>query len=152
ILTQNIDAFHSMAGSRNVIEIHGNMYRMKCTGCSYARSYENYEGFEIPPSCPDCPSMVRPDVVLFEEQLPLDAVNELYTQLEKPFDLVISIGTSSHFPYIIEPVRMAFQRGIPTIEINPSTTSISPIVDVKLEMGAKDALEQLWPLEIAASS
>ena len=147
ILTQNIDAFHSQAGSENVIEIHGNMYRMKCTECVYARTYENYESFEVPPFCPDCNAMVRPDVVLFDEQLPLDAVNELYTQLEKPFDLVISIGTSSHFPYIVEPVRMAFQRGIPTIEINPSETAISSIVDVKLDMGAKAALERLWPLE-----
>ena len=87
---------------------------------------------------------VRPDVVLFEEQLPLDAIAQLYKQLERRFDLVVSVGTSSYFPYITEPVVRATQVGIPTIEINPGETPISDIVDVKLTMGAKDALEQIW--------
>ena len=144
ILTQNIDGFHSTAGSRNVIEIHGNMHRMKCTQCDYARIYEDYSGFEIPPVCPQCDSLVRPDVVLFEEQLPQRQITTLYNEYQKSFDLVISIGTSSHFPYIVEPILKARQEGIATIEINPSETTISDLVDVKLPRRAAACLEEIW--------
>lgn len=144
VLTQNVDGFHSSAGSQNVIEIHGNLHRMKCTQCSYGQTYDNYADFVIPPICPDCGSGVRPDVVLFEEQLPQHEIAKLYEQLDSPFDLVVSIGTSSYFPYIMEPVISAHQTGIPTIEINPGETPLSDVVDVKLTMGAKDALEQIW--------
>ncbi len=147
VLTQNVDGFHSSAGSRNVIEIHGNMYRMRCTECEYKETYENYDSIDFPPRCPDCNAMVRPDVVLFEEMLPEDALETLYEQAKQPFDLVISIGTSSHFPYIMQPVLLAAQLGIPTIEINPVETSISDVVKIKLALGAKEALEQLWPMQ-----
>lgn len=143
ILTQNIDGFHSSAGSQKVIEIHGNMHRLKCTRCDYQTQIEDYAGVTVPPACPACNSMARPDVVLFEEQLPSDAVNTLYRELANPFDLVISIGTSNYFPYITQPIYQAHRDGIPTVEINPATTAISDFVDVKLSLGAKDALTQV---------
>ena len=149
ILTQNIDGFHSTAGSENVIEIHGNMHRMKCTSCSYDRIYEDYSNFEIPPICPECGSMVRPDVVLFEEQLPQTQIDTLYREAEKLFDVVISIGTSSYFPYIVQPVIVAQQMGIPTIEINPGETSLSDIVDVKLPLRAAETLDEIWKRMLA---
>ena len=144
VLTQNIDGFHTSAGSRNVIEIHGNMHRMKCTECDYVASYDDYSDFEIPPTCPECSAMVRPDVVLFEEQLPGDAIQALYRESQKPFDLVISIGTSSYFPYIVEPVYLASRLGIPTVEINPADTDLSGIVDVKLPLRAAESLDEIW--------
>ncbi|MEL7496919.1 MAG: NAD-dependent protein deacylase [Planctomycetota bacterium] len=146
ILTQNVDGFHGAAGSTNVIEIHGNLHRMKCTVCKYRKFYENYDGFELPPTCPDCQSLVRPDVVLFEEQLPEKEIQKLYACHEIPFDLVISIGTSSYFPYIIEPVLMANRQGVPTVEINPGTTSLSDLVELRVPLGAAEALDRVWPL------
>ena len=144
ILTQNVDGFHSAAGSTNVIEIHGNMYRMRCTRCGFRKSYENYDDFQLPPDCPECESNLRPDVVLFEEQLPEKEINRLYECMDMHFDLVLSIGTSSYFPYIVQPVYLAHQMGVTTVEINPGQTQISSIVDIKLEMGAADALSQAW--------
>ena len=144
ILTQNIDGFHTTAGSQNVIEIHGNMHRMKCTSCSYSRIYEDYSDFEIPPQCPDCNALVRPDVVLFEEQLPVAAIEQLIAQSAVPFDLVMSIGTSSYFPYLVEPVIQAGRQGIPTVEINPGETVLSELVDVRLPLRAAESLEEIW--------
>lgn len=144
VLTQNIDGFHSTAGSRNVIEIHGNMHRMKCTACEYIRTYEDYSNFQIPPLCPECNDIVRPDVVLFEEQLPATAIEKLIEQSSRPFDLVMSIGTSSYFPYIVEPVIQASRAGIRTVEINPSETVLSDLVDVKLPLKAADSLVEIW--------
>ena len=146
ILTQNIDGFHSTAGSQNVIEIHGNMHRMKCTQCTYQEIHEDYTDFEIPPICPNCGAMVRPDVVLFEEQLPPQQISTLYRQSQNAFDLVISIGTSNYFPYIVEPVVRAQQNGIATVEINPGETNLSTVVDVKLSMRAAAALDEVWKL------
>ncbi len=144
ILTQNVDGFHSDAGSTNVIEIHGNMHRMKCTQCSYGRTYRDYTEFALPPVCPDCGAMVRPDVVLFEEQLPMDEVSRLMGCSEIDFDLVISIGTSSYFPYIIEPVLVAQRAGVATVEINPGETFLSSLVDFQIPLGAAETLDQAW--------
>lgn len=144
ILTQNIDGFHTSAGSNNVIEIHGNMHRLKCTQCNLMQEHENYEGFSIPPMCPECGAMQRPDVILFEEQLPTDALETLYRESQQLFDLVISIGTSSYFPYIMQPVMLAHQLGIPTIEINPGETSLSDLVDVHLKERASIVLNDVW--------
>ena len=148
ILTQNIDGFHSSAGSRNVIEIHGNMHRLKCTtqSCRYIELVDDYSrlsDLKTIPVCPECGEMARPDVILFEEQLPERAVQTLMREAMDPFDLVITIGTSNYFPYITQPVYEAHRHGVATVEINPTTTAVSDFVDVKLKMGAKEALEQV---------
>ena len=144
ILTQNIDGFHSTAGSKNVIEIHGNMHSLSCTACPHQVSVSDYSKMNIPPICDRCGAMMRPDVVLFEEQLPVDAIEILDREMRKPFDAVISIGTSSYFPYIVQPVVYARQTGVFTVEINPAETTLSDIVDVKLPLGAAAVLEEIW--------
>ena len=63
-----------------------------------------------------------------------------------PFDAVISIGTSSNFPYIIQPVLMASQLGVPTVEINPGQTELSHVVDLHIQTGAVEALEGAWTI------
>ena len=88
--------------------------------------------------------MMRPLVVLFEEQLPPKALDTLDREMRNPFDVVISIGTSSHFPYIVQPVVYAKQTGVFTVEINPAKTTLSTIVDVKLPLGAADVLDTIW--------
>ena len=94
----------------------------------------DYDAIEFPPRCPQCRSIVRPDVVLFGEFLPPDKVQTLLAECRRGFDAVFSVGTTSVFPYIVEPVRQAQLRGRPTIEINPGETTIADLVDVKLAM------------------
>ncbi|MFK7769108.1 MAG: NAD-dependent deacylase [Mariniblastus sp.] len=143
-LTQNIDGFHRAAGSKNVIEAHGSMQTLSCTKCSYKIEIENFTGIEIPPKCPDCKSLVRPDVVLFGELICGDSVQLMQDEVQKGFDLTFSIGTSSVFPYIQAPIQFAKSVGNPTVEINPSETSISHIVDYHLPMRAAEALDEIW--------
>ena len=144
ILTQNVDGFHSTAGSKNVIEIHGNMYRLNCISCDFQTKQADYTDIKIPPQCPLCEATLRPNIVLFEESLPEKEINILYRETRIPFDLVLSIGTSSYFPYISEPIWHAQQTGIPTVEINPSETAVSHLVDFKIELGAADCLSAIW--------
>ncbi|PHS19033.1 MAG: NAD-dependent protein deacylase [Blastopirellula sp.] len=143
-LTQNVDGFHRSAGSSNVIEIHGNMRSLSCTSCSYSEIVDENTEIQIPPYCPKCQAIVRPDVVLFEEMLPERALTQLYEQAEKGFDAVFTIGTSSVFPYIQQPVLLAKQMGIPTIEINPTETLLSAEVDYRLALGAADVMDEIW--------
>ena len=64
--------------------------------------------------------------------------------MNEGFDLVFSIGTSSLFPYIVEPVLWAHESGTPTVEINPGETSLSHIVDYRLRLNAADAMAAIW--------
>ncbi len=143
ILTQNIDGFHSFAGSKNVIEIHGNMYRLLCTVCKKAVRVKDYSGLAIPPVC-ECGRMQRPDVVFFEEALPTNELRELHLQANVDYDLIISIGTSANFPYVAEPVMRSQRRGIATVEINPGVSNITSFVDVHLQTGAAAGLNEIW--------
>lgn len=143
ILTQNIDGFHTFAGSKNVIEIHGNMYRLRCTVCQKMAPVDNYEGIELPPMC-ECGAMQRPDVVLFEEMLPTKELQQLQRQGNVDYDLVISIGTSANFPYVAEPIMRAHRMGVATVEINPGVSNITSFVDIHLKLGAAETLDALW--------
>lgn len=144
VLTQNIDGFHRAAGSRNMIDIHGDMHKLICVNCLWRRTVRDYSGIEIPPKCPKCSGAVRPEVVFFGEMLPQDKLSILDRELRRGFDIYFSIGTSSVFPYISGPIVAARGSGKPTVEINPEDTEVSPLVDIKLRMRASQALDALW--------
>lgn len=143
-LTQNVDGYHRLAGSQNVIEIHGNMRSLSCMQCLFRQTVGEDDTIEIPPRCLDCHAILRPDVVLFGEMLPEEAVYRLYHELGAGFDAVFSVGTSSGFPYIQESVLSVRASGAPAIEINPGQTPISSRVDYRLPLGAAEALDAIW--------
>lgn len=143
VLTQNVDGFHKAAGSTNVIDIHGDIHRLLCTECSYEEEVDDYAHLAPCPRCPQCESMIRPDVVLFGEILPAKKIDAYRRELERGFDVVVSIGTSAQFPYIAEPVFAAARSGVPTIDINPERTPLSSVVRVRLAMPAVDALSAI---------
>src|SRR5262249_26454911 len=122
VLTQNVDGFHADAGSRNVIDIHGDIHRLMCVACDHRERVADYAGLPALPRCPRRAALIRPDVVLFGEMLPPAKIETLLRELERGFDVVMSIGTSSLFPYIAHPVFLASARGAMTIEINPEET------------------------------
>jgi NAD-dependent deacetylase len=145
ILTQNVDGFHTQAGAENVLEIHGNMHHLGCTSCRWRRrTFETLDESPTPPKCPDCGELIRPEVILFGDLLPTDVLDTLQRELERGFDLVMSIGTSSNFPYIALPVQLIAQQGGATVEINPGTTMISDLVDQKISLRSAEALEAIW--------
>ncbi|MBL8471615.1 MAG: NAD-dependent protein deacylase [Rhodocyclaceae bacterium] len=139
-LTQNVDGLHSAAGVENLVEIHGCLKRLACTVCGWRTELETYAGLALPPQCPECSGLVRPQVVLFGENLPMDQLERLYAALDEGFDMVFTIGTSALFPYIVQPVLWARSQGIPTVEINPGTTELSTIVDYRVQARAALAM------------
>ena len=143
VFTQNVDGLHRMAGSRDLIEIHGNLHHLLCTVCAHEEVVDDLAGRELPPRCPACGGLLRPNVVLFGEALPEPEMTRFIDTLQTGFDMVFSIGTSSVFPYIVQPVLYAARSGTPTVEINPSRTPLSEAVDFHLSVGAAAAMRSL---------
>lgn len=158
LLTQNVDGLHRRAGSEPLIEIHGNLQKLHCLACSWTSRVADFRALEpelgtaaapTVPRCPDCGSLIRPEVVLFGEMLPSHAVAALERELHAGFDAVVSVGTTSAFPYIAAPIMIAKQSGKPTVEINPGTTDVSSVVDLRIQAPAAatfDALAQVLAL------
>jgi NAD-dependent deacetylase len=143
VLTQNVDGLHAAAGSRDVIEIHGNLHRLRCVACAWRDEVADYEALPIPPRCPTCGGLVRPDVVLFGEMLPAGALARLDEALAAPFEVVFSVGTTSLFPYIAAPVVLQVRAGRPAVEINPGRSEVSTLVTHRLQGGAAATLSAL---------
>lgn len=144
VLTQNVDGFHRMAGSQNVIDIHGDLHNLRCTACDHRCQAGDYTTMKLPPKCEKCAAVLRPDVVLFGESLPMDAMTTLRREERTGFDVVFSVGTTSVFPYIAGPVLDAYQRRKASVEINPGDTDVTEFVTVKLPLKAAAALHAIW--------
>ena len=145
VMTQNVDGLHRRAGTRDLIEVHGDASRLLCTGCGARSSAEEvidgYRGrVALPPRCAGCGGVLRPRVVLFEEMLPDEVLLAFRELAETLFDLVVVIGTTAVFPYIQLPVAAALSRGLPVVEINPQATELSPLMTQHLQQGAAPAL------------
>lgn len=145
VLTQNIDGFHRAVGSQDLIEIHGDLFDLHCVHCDYQVAVADYAGLNtLPPPCPLCLGHLRPAVVLFGEALPRAAVGRLQAVLDGGYDLVLSIGTTSTFPYIAHPFAYAQDYGALAVEINPGDTRVSEYADIRWREGAASALTTLW--------
>jgi NAD-dependent deacetylase len=133
IITQNIDGLHHRAGSKSVLEIHGTLNTLSCTGCFQKFSSEGLiepylEEGKIP-ICPNCKRILKPDVILFEEQLPVGTWLEAQ-KASKTADLMIIAGTSLEvLPSAGLPMR-ALENGAAIIMINKTETYI----DIRAEI------------------
>jgi NAD-dependent deacetylase len=146
VLTQNIDGFHRDAGSKNVVDIHGDMHTVYCHRCDWREKVKDFSGFEKSQLCPRCGRFLRPDVVLFGERLPYAKYHRFEKELQHGFDIIFSIGTTSVLYYIAQPVIWAASHGIPTVEINPSRSEISHVFDFRISGGAAETLDAMWSL------
>ena len=112
LVTQNIDGLHQRAGSRNVLELHGNLREARCFECG-ARS-----PWVADPVCAACGGLLRPDVVMFEEELPPGAMDRAREAAES-CDLLLSVGTSNLVWPATEVPRYALRSGADVVIINP---------------------------------
>jgi NAD-dependent deacetylase len=144
ILTQNVDGLHQAAGSRNVIDLHGDLHVLRCTVCLFHQEVGDYEGLGLPPLCPECGGVLRPDVVLFGEHIPEAKLRRLEAETARGFDVVLSVGTSSLFDYVVAPMRRARNVGAATVEINPEETGASGLCDFRIRARAAVALDRIW--------
>lgn len=122
LITQNVDGLHQAAGSTQVIELHGNIHRLRCaSGADHGKHPWTQDEL---PRCPICSRLLRPDIVWFGEALPAHALEQA-VDATHGCDLFFSIGTSG----IVEPAASlpyeALRSGAAVIEINPSPTPLT---------------------------
>lgn len=117
IITQNIDGLHQKAGSRNVIEFHGSVFRLVCLDCHRKFPLVRFAD-SLPPLCPDCSTIMKPDVVFFDEAIPPDALKQAERIVSRA-DVLIVAGTSCNvMPAALIPLEV-HERGGKIVEINP---------------------------------
>lgn len=119
LVTQNVDGLHQRAGSRNVIELHGSLARTRCTGqsCSNGPFADRSAHAEAVPHCASCGAVLRPDIVLFGERLPVEAERAARHALRE-CDLFIAIGTSGAVTPAAHFVAWAQCAGARTVYVN----------------------------------
>lgn len=141
LITQNVDGLHRRAGSEKAVELHGNIMRSKCSVEDVVvEPREDDE--EMPPSCPNCGALLRPDVVWFGEMLPAGALEEAY-EAARACDVFFSIGTSA----VVQPTAsLAFEaqrQGAVIVEVNPNDTPLTGNVGYALRGKAGEILPDL---------
>jgi len=141
VITQNVDGLHQLAGSRNVIELHGSIRRVRCTKCAYRAALSSPVDV-VPPRCPVCGSLLRPDVVWFGEQLPAEEWSRALEEASR-CDLMLVLGTSgvvypaAYLPYV------AKSRGAKVVEVNVEETPLSHIADVSIRAPAGEVMSRV---------
>ena len=145
VLTQNVDGFHRDAGSQNIIDIHGDINHLYCLSCDYMTVVNDYSTLDLPPRCPECNGIIRPNVVLFGEFLPQPQISKLARELEQGFDVVFSIGTTSTFPYIADPVmHMPPNAASPPLKLIPIQPASQTRFLSNFLMALSKSLSAIW--------
>ncbi len=148
LVTQNVDGLHQAAGSVNVVELHGNIRRVKCSrGCGVVATWDDPRPDE-PPRCAACGAFLRPDVVWFEEMLPPAALEQAEDGACR-CEILLVVGTAAEvYPAAALP-GAARRHGAIVVEINPQPTALSADVDHVLRGPAGVVLPALvaaaWP-------
>jgi NAD-dependent deacetylase len=141
LITQNVDGLHQRAGSRNVIELHGNLARNLCFEEGTVVDHWEETG-DVPPRCPRCGGRLRPGVVWFNENLPPEAI-ERAQAASRACDVFLSIGTSTLvYPAASLPFE-ALRQGATLIEINPDDTPLTDRAHFRLRGPAGTGLPAL---------
>ncbi|NPA41582.1 MAG: NAD-dependent deacylase [Aquificae bacterium] len=143
LITQNVDGLHQRAGSKKVIELHGNIWKVRCLKCR--EEYFEYKAplEEIPPKCKYCGGLLRPGVVWFGESLPTDALEKAF-KLSEEADIFLVVGTSAQVYPAAELPFIAKRSGAKLIEVNPEETPVTPYCDVSLRESASTGLKKAW--------
>jgi NAD-dependent deacetylase len=140
VITQNIDNLHYEAGSKNIIEYHGNSRQMVCMKCSDYFEVKSLVLTQDPPKCPTCSGLLKPDFIFFGEAIPQSAANQSVIEAKKA-DVVLLIGTTGEvMPASFIP-EIAKSSGAKIIEINPIPSRFTnKLTDIYIPQKASEAL------------
>jgi NAD-dependent deacetylase len=142
LATQNVDGLHTEAGSREVLELHGNVRRALCVRCGGREDLREKPTGVRPPVCVACGGQMRPDVVLFGEVLPED-VWVRAAERAAACDLCFVVGTSALVYPAAGLPQTAAEAGAFLVEVNPEPTPLSEACDVTLRGAAGEILPLL---------
>jgi NAD-dependent deacetylase len=147
VITQNIDGLHQLAGSKRVLELHGNTRWISCLSCRAGYTMEEiYEQLatQLPPRCRACGGTLKPDVVFFGEALPPEVLDEAAAEAEK-CDLFLVVGSS----LVVQPAAslpvMARQRRAQLVIVNKQPTPLDGMADLVFHSSASEVLRAVPP-------
>lgn len=142
VITQNIDGLHQAAGSKNVLELHGSVHRNYCMKCKkeYTLDYILNNSSTIP-TCEECGGIVRPDVVLYEENLNMNVLNKAIKYIEQA-DMLIVGGTS----LVVYPAAglVQYYSGNKLVLINKDSTPYDDRANLVIHDSISKVLESIW--------
>lgn len=130
LITQNVDGLHRLAGSRNLLEIHGSLWRVRCLGCGAAGEQRRLD-LPAPPRCPDCGGLLRPGVVWFGESLAPDLLERAW-RAAQACQAMLVVGTSAVVQPAASLAQVAKAAGAFVIEVNTDPTPNTGRVDATL--------------------
>ncbi len=142
LITQNVDGLHARAGSKNIIELHGNIFVNRCNECHKRFSEDSLNFDQLPPECLSCGGAVRPGVVWFGEGLDSIAIEDAFSNSHQA-TLFLSIGTSAVVHPAASLPQIAKQNGAYLLEINPERTPLSSLADVVINGSSAKVLPPL---------
>ena len=146
LITQNVDGLHQMSGSRNILEMHGNLWQVRCTKCGHIEENHDVPMAELPPRCVKCGDIGRPNVVWFNEIIPMEVIDKSLKAIEN-CNVMLIVGTSG----VVEPAAsmglVAKQTGKCVIEINLEQTPSSGLYDFNLNGKSGEILPLLYTTE-----
>lgn len=141
LITQNVDGLHRFAGSQNVLELHGNIQRVRCAACgTFTETWG--DDSEAVPACQICGGLLRPDVVWFGEALPR-AELESAVQVSRACQVFFSIGTSGLVQPAASLAYAARNNGSLLVEVNAEPTPLTPKVDFAFHGKSGEILPEL---------
>jgi NAD-dependent protein deacetylase/lipoamidase len=142
LITQNVDGLHERAGTRDVIRFHGSIWELKCArqcdGMPAVWEDRTAPLAVLPPGCPHCGGLARPNVVWFGEEIDRDVLRRCQGAID--CDVFLSIGTSSVVYPAAGLLHEAKRHGAATVEINPAATDAASVVDLAIAAPAEDIL------------
>lgn len=140
VITQNIDGLHQMAGSKNVLELHGSIHRNSCLKCHAHYSLEDILKMDSTPRCPKCGGLIKPDVTLYEEQLDQDVLRASIRAISEA-DLMIIAGTSLR----VYPASglVYYFRGKHLVVINKEPLSLGSSVSLEINAPIGETFKKL---------
>lgn len=146
LITQNIDLLHTRAGSQHVLEIHGHMREATCGACFRIYSTELFLDDFIEtgniPHCPKCGGILKPNVILYGEQLPMKILREA-EQAARDCDVMLIAGSSLEVAPVSQLPLMALERGARLILVNYEATYIDQRASITIHDNVADVLPRL---------
>lgn len=143
LITQNVDGLHQRAGNLRVLALHGDIWRVRCTACTYNAVDTRVPLPELPPRCPSCGGLLRPDVVWFGEHLSQAVLDKAWMAAARA-GLMLVVGTSALVQPAASLPMVAQRNGAVLVEINPEQTPLTPFTDIHLRGPAGEHLPQWW--------
>ena len=146
VITQNIDGLHQRAGSREVLEVHGHVREATCTRCHAVVPtgdfLDDFLGSKEVPRCAACGGVMKPNVVLFGEQLPVGVIDAAHAHVRQA-DLMLVVGSSLEVVPVAQFPRLAYERGARVVVVNLSPTYMDSVADVAIRANVAEVLPRI---------